>query len=360
MIMSAETADWLKNNILRGFTDKRGDAWWHTGATRDDGRPNHYADAVPVADVAELLFDWDAEIIPLRAVRAAQAETIDEDGVTPAVSALDIETRFQAVYRPDTGDVFDRAFAGSYSLHQYKERLLRDLATILDDDLKIGSAGLLKRGQIAWVQVESPDTREVAGVHYRPFITAASSMNGMIATQYRRNVQVVECDNTLSSALAEDSEAGVIKFRHTKGSLDKFGDVREALGIIFETGDTFAAEVERLCAVKVSQAKFNRWADIASGIEVAKAKTAADGKATSRGLTGAEKKRGELLTLWQHDERVSPWKGTAYGVVAAWNTWVHHFQGVKGQTRAEANQTRVVRGYVGKEDAAALKILERV
>jgi len=57
-------------------------------------------------------------------------------------------------------------FSPGYTMHQYQEWLLTTVGDILDDTLAISSAGLLKAGAIAWVEVSVPDsitTRSTSG-----------------------------------------------------------------------------------------------------------------------------------------------------------------------------------------------------
>ena len=43
---------------------------------------------------------------------------------------------------------------------------------------------------MAWVQVKMADTLSVAGVEFRPFLTATTSMDGSIATTYQTTYQI--------------------------------------------------------------------------------------------------------------------------------------------------------------------------
>src|SRR5690606_39534001 len=104
---------------------------------------------------------------------------------------------------------------------------------ILDADVAIGSAGLLRVGAVAWVHVEMEDTLEVEGVKYRPFLTAATSLDGSLASTYQTGSQVVVCDNTLSVALGQDIEHR-FKIRHSAHSLNRIGEVRDALRIVHQ------------------------------------------------------------------------------------------------------------------------------
>ena len=68
------------------------------------------------------------------------------------------------------------------------------------------------------------------------------------------------------------------------------------------------------------------------------------------GMTLAEKKRGEIVQLYNFDNRVAPWKGTAYGVAMAYNTWGQHFRTVrKGVNRSVRNMENLVSGKTAVE-----------
>jgi hypothetical protein len=74
----------------------------------------------------------------------------------------------------------------------------------------------------------------------------------------------------------------------------------------------------------------------------------------------AERKRDTLTRLWNHDARVTPWRGTAWGVVQAVNTYVHHEQTVRGMDRAERNMLRAVDGGADALDTATLTTLRKI
>lgn len=64
--------------------------------------------------------------------------------------------------------------------------------------------------------------------------------------------------------------------------------------------------------------------------------------------------------LWNLDQRVTPWHGTAYGVLAAANTYAHHLAPVRGATRAERNAERLVTGKVHDLDNHTIQVLASV
>jgi phage/plasmid-like protein (TIGR03299 family) len=229
--MSLETLAHLNTQTLIGYTSKRGQAW-HYRAEYQGSEPNHYEHAVPVADVRRRLFHWS----PVEA--DIQAVVIDEDGVEAFTDA----TR-KAIVRPDTGAILG-IFRSGYKVHDYDQWLINNAEGILDADLHIGSAGLLRGGAVAWVQVEMADTLSAAGVEFRPFLTATTSLDGSIATTYQTGAQVVVCDNTLSAAL--NTADTRVKVRHSSNSLSKLAQVRDALGIVHQVAEDFTAQVQRL------------------------------------------------------------------------------------------------------------------
>ena len=92
--------------------------------------------------------------------------------------------------------------------HQYDEWLLGTVANILDDDLCVSSAGLLREGAVAWVEVSVPEAITTPeGVTFRPNLLATTSFDGSIATTFKRTVTDVVCDNTRAVALAEKGQS---------------------------------------------------------------------------------------------------------------------------------------------------------
>lgn len=340
--MSQETSQWLNSMTLVGFTEKRGNAW-HYRADQQGDESNHYPLAVPIEDVRRRLFSWS----PLEGKIAANV--ITDDGVLTIH-----DPQRKAMIRPpgalgeDDGGAILGVFKDGYKGHDYDEWLLKSVATILDDELAVGSAGLLKEGAVAWVSVEVPESITTPeGVVFRPNLLAATSLDGSLATTYQRVVTNVVCDNTMSAALGEAGQK--IKVKHSRYSSLKLTEARDALALVHTIAEDFAAEVAALTAVKMDAPAWGRFVDLVAPVRK-------DGKELEgRSLTMAQNKRLIMDRLWNHDQRVAPWKGTAFGAVQAINTATHHEFTVKGD-RAQRNMLRAVTGGVRALDADAREL----
>ena len=140
--------------------------------------------------------------------------------------------------------------------------------------------------------------------------------------------------------------------RHSANSLAKLAQVRDALGIVHQVAEAFTAQVERLTNQPVTEAQWIRFLGAYCGTD--------DTKASKRALTTRRQEADQLNRLWNHDQRLAPWRGTAYGVLAAANTYAHHLAPVRGATRAERNAQRLVTGKVHDLDRHTLQVLAAV
>lgn len=326
--------EWLNTYTLHGF----GNEPWHRDVTAQENGENVYPGAVPVADVLGRLFAWRIAEAPLF---VALPDGPDN------VRYVNLGDR-KAIVRDDTGDVLG-LFKEGYAIHQYEDWLLDNVAKLVDDDIAIGSAGLLRNGARAWVQIRPPETvTGPGGIEYLPWIIAASSADGTLATQYRDARSLAVCDNTLPGALASGT-GKALKVRHTRHSGVKIADAREALGIIMANSEAFEAELAELLAIDVSTTQYEAVRDTLIPLP------ADDNK---RGTTVASDKRHEIDVLYQYDLRVAPWKGTGFGVLQAFNTYQHwNAQVRKGADRNDRNRENVLDGKFEANDLEVIKVV---
>lgn len=343
--MSQETLTWLNQNTLIGNTDERGNAW-HYRADEQSPESNHYAGPIPLADVQRRLFHWQAETRRVAVEVPADVMTATHQNDDGEWMRWEVQEQRQAIARNDNQHVMG-LFKDGYQPHQYDEWLLNTVANVLDDDLTISAAGLLREGAQAWVEVSVPETMHTPeGFDFRPNLLACTSFDGTLATTFKRTITATVCDNTLAAALGEQGQE--FKVKHSRKSTARIEEVRDALGIVQSMADDFAAQVSRLCAQVVTDGQFN---------DIVRELTKVPADAAQAAITRAENKEAALWSLWRKDERVAPWSGSAFGVVQAVNTYEHHVAFVRGAQRAERNMGKAISGYFDDLDAKTLQLV---
>jgi phage/plasmid-like protein (TIGR03299 family) len=354
--MSRETMTTLGTDTRIGFTDKRGNAWHYRKGTASE--QNHFPGAVPFDAVLDL-FKFQLTSAPLRVqmpdsfkpqpIEIEAGILVDDPyGMMPLVEGK------QAIFRDDTGKVLG-IFAEGYEIHQYREWLLHHVSNIIGDTLAIGSAGLLKGGAQGWVSIEVPENiKTPEGVEFRPNLLACTSCDGSLATTYKRIVTNVVCDNTMCAGLGEVGQQ--LKIKHSRYSKLRINEARSALAMIETVADDFQAEVKALCELTVTERQWTQFLD--AHAPIVDPRTGID--KVGRGRTIALNEREQLTQLWNNDNRVSPWRGTGWGVMQAVNTFTHHLSTVRNVSRPERNMSNAVTGKTDTLDRETVGTLMQV
>ena len=140
--------------MLIGNTDKRGRSWHYR-----EGDDNHYPRFIPVGDVERRLFAFDPverQVATLEHAPFAEGPLVVEiDGERYQVR---VDEDHKAIVDPDHEVVFNYP-TNDFQIHNYRQWLLKNVATILDDDLGITSAGLLRRRAQAGSRFSTPSPR---------------------------------------------------------------------------------------------------------------------------------------------------------------------------------------------------------
>lgn len=351
--MSQETSEWLNTNTLIGFTEKRGNAW-HYRAEMQGDESNHYTGAIPVADVKRRLFNWEPLLLPME---ITIPEQISENGVTAEQRFVD-ESRLVTVrVMPDGKPIIMGAFKNGYVNHGYSEWGLDVMSNLVGDSLFVESAGLLKNGAVAWVQVSvAENVKNQYGYDFRPHLTFFTSLDGTLPSTYKRMATAVVCDNTLSAGIGESSQQ--IRIRHTKNSKLRIPEARDALDLLTHFADEMDARIAELVAMPVTKKQFSAFVNEWSPITDEMSKSA---------ITRSEKRREELTSLYNGDKRVEPWRGTAFAIMQALNTYDQHTSQIQnrngsaiGVARAERAMLNGLTGKLEADTADYLGMVKRI
>jgi phage/plasmid-like protein (TIGR03299 family) len=340
--MSRETSLTLNTQTLIGNVDKRGYNAWHYRASLQGAEPNHYGGPIPIEDVRRRLFTFSAVEQPVFVgIR-------DEYG---NIIRYIEQTDRKAIVRDDNNHVMG-VFKDSYAIHQYDQWLIDNVSTIIDDKvLGVDSAGCLRDGAIAWVAIASPDNLQTnAGFPVRPYILATTSHNGTIATTYKQVYNAPVCDNTLFASLREDGAAS--RTRHSKHSGARIQGIRDAMDIMFTMGEDIIAEVERLGAITVTDREWDAIVNRLVPIGMV-------GDVPQSAISKMENKQETIRQMYRTDPMVSPWAGSALGVLQAFNTFNHHVSG-NNKNRAERNAMSALNGKIQQSDAKVIEVINEL
>jgi len=345
--MSAETMTWLRENIRIGYATQDGPAWW---ANKDEFMTDgtHFDGPVPIEEIKKVLS------VPLVEAKV-QAIYTGANGE----SAIATNDKVKGIVRQDTGHLI-KVFSDGYKIHNYTEWLFNKVGRVLDTnsaDLTAKSVGLLRGGAQAWLQIRLSEDFEVNGFGYVPFLTAATSADGSLASQFSIGFDAAVCDNTLSAALLNAEFRA--KYKHTANSNSSETDkaIREALNILFSSKDAFSKSAAMLMDLPVSEAQWNTVLD-----ELVPVPEVKEGARGGRGATIANNKRDGLNDLYWTDAKVKPWNGSAFGAFQAFNTWQTWEGTVRGADggRMERYHSNMIDGTTEERDTSVLQVIGKV
>lgn len=356
--MSSQTIEWLNQNVL--VDETRNGKAWHFDPLKQGDEPNHYPGPIPVADVERRLFPWEPMGLDVKMV-IPDGTDVPKDVAERLVNQGFIIPDVKAWVRDDTFELMG-IHSDGYVGHGYKKWLLEQVAAILDHALTVASAGLLDNGAKAWVTIALEKVETPEGVDFVPYLTAKSSLDGSLSTGYKKGVSLPICDNTLAVFLGTSQAEFNVK--HTKNSELRLLDAQNALGIVTAVADDFAKQVAELTAQKVTPTQWNKVLDAIVPMPEEDYAKRDDGSIivlNKRAITMAERKRDSLGYMYHNDERVAPWKGTAFGVLQAFNTYEHNETRTnKGTVRLERNMLRTLKGEYDSLDRDTHKVLQGV
>ena len=325
--MSEYSIDHLAEHVRIGYGYR---PWWGDEATRRGisettwSRPG----AIPMTEVYEVLGD------------KLELQPMYEPDLTTS--------EFQRVVNPRTGTRIGAPVGKGYRIHQPAAWLADHAAPLVEamsaEGLGVATVMTLGDGAKSALTLSLPDSlKSATGMEVRPWTALKTSHDQSLATATHNGHTLVVCDNT--ARLSENGTLVGFKVKHTRNSGDRKQEYGEAIRSFFGYATQVLADIDALASVEVSDAAFERII----------AKWVGDPGDTKQGQTKAQNATDRLVSLWRHDLRVAPWRGTALGVVQATNTYQTHYATVRGMHRAERQMEALVKGV--DIDAEIRKIL---
>lgn len=344
-----------KSEIYIGGTAKRGvygGRWIGKGeVTRE------YEGSIPVGDIYNGLLDWEplevpnANLIPVDLEDGTSFDTI----VNGQAYKVAIREDYKAIVRSDNFRSMG-VFKNGYDSSGYK-RLMRWTQDTLHGSMTNYATGLLGGGTKFFTQFGLDETLHdgKSGMDFLPFVLFQSSLDGSLANSWSAGSLIAICDNMFSGIRASSANAGrQLKLKRSRYGLSeaRMTDLRSVLAVTELETQSITDFLHTTVDIEVSVPQFDK---ILSEV------IPLPGEGASKtAYTKSSNRRDSVRALYFNSPMVEPWKGTAFGVIQAFNTYAHHGQSVRGATRVERVYDRVLRGDMADSDTAVVRSIEKV
>lgn len=337
-----------------GNVADRGRAWW-----ANDYEEMHFDGSIPL-ETARQLIGWNPVQVPMTyAHPVTGAQTLYGEYVPNADGTGLDYVGPMVVLRDDTYAPLGRN-GGKSNLFSPWEWAINGPLRLLDTpELNLGFVGTFKGGSQFAVQIELAKTivDDYTAVAYRPFLYAASSVDGSLAPQYGKAYTRIVCENTFSMATGEAKREGLFyKVRQTKNARVDDNAAREALQIVHGMTDDISKELRAMCDTAVTDRQWSAFLDAYMPIP----EKDGTSKTGGRAYTTASNTRDELTALWNNDVRCAPWRNTAFGVSQAVTTWHQNMSIVRNVSRVERNKLNMIQGVSTDVETKAMATLNAV
>jgi phage/plasmid-like protein (TIGR03299 family) len=209
------------------------------------------------------------------------------------------------------------------------------LESLIDEDLKVETAGSLKNGRVVWVLVRMPESVTVNGDQHVPYLLLTTTHDGSGRVRIIPTFVRVVCNNTLRMALANVQTQWTAS--HTESIAARVSEARETLDLAYAYCDAFETEIAKLMEIEVPELAFE---------EILLKEFPHNTEASKRTQTNSKTKRETVRKIYFDSPEVAGFKGTGWGVVQAFNTadlWTGTVHG-GDDMRMERQANRIIAG----------------
>lgn len=202
------------------------------------------------------------------------------------------------------------------------------------------TAGSLGNGERVFMTMKFPESMMIGGVDtINNYIMAVNSHDGSSAFIVAVTPIRAVCTNTVRLALNQAKSR--VSLKHTIGATTKVQQARETLGIVFRYQEEFEKEVNEMLSIKITDKQYTEF--VKTLVPEPKMKDPSE-----RMINSVEKKRGELMALWNAptQQNVAGTAWAAYNAVAEWADWVKPVRG--GEEKDDLRAERMLFGGAEK------------
>jgi phage/plasmid-like protein (TIGR03299 family) len=196
---------------------------------------------------AARLAGWDVRKIPVIGMDAGSGRMVQADDKQMTVRT-----------NPVTGGMDYLGVVGSSYVPVQNEACAELLDLLVDaSGAFYETAGSLRGGRQVFITMRLPEGVRIAGVDaVEVYLAVTTSHDGSSALRVDATPVRCCCANTQRMALRRS--VGHYTFRHTTNVKARIAQARQAIGIVFDYRDAFAAEAERMLDQAVSDEAFRR------------------------------------------------------------------------------------------------------
>ena len=239
-----------------------------------------------------------------------------------------------------------------YTVHLPKLWLAETVYPLVEvankEGLYLESCNAFYGGALTAITLALPeDTVSADGYAFRSKLNAFTSADSSLATQVGTSDTTTVCRNTIMFANASMT-AVTGKVRHTKNSNAKRADYAQTVADRLGMSQATKASIDMLGSIPCTDAQWDK----------VLATMFAPGKDSAQSKTISSNSISEARSLYRHDVRCEPWKGTALGVWQTLNTWAEHYQTVRNADRCYRSAVNAV--LCKTEDSKILNIIGSV
>ena len=208
------------------------------------------------------------------------------------------------------------------------------------------TAGSLSGGARVWLQARVPEVLAIDGdVHY-PFITFSNSHDGSAACRVDITAVRAECRNSIR--IGRDESGASLSLRHTRNVNTRLRTAGDVLGLVDRFTAQFTRDVEELMSRNVS---FDREMDKLFGARPSTLRAR-----TERQQANIDARREAIRRFYESPIDGGSWKGTAWGVLNAVNSYELWEAPARGDRQART-LTRLTSGQNLPLTARAARLL---
>lgn len=310
-----------------GFTVRK--PAWHGLATVLDDYPRDIEQAREDAGLT-----WEPELVPTYQRVVTEELNTDSD-----VWFMEEHTKFvevpdsRLIRRNDNNTVIGHGLSTRYTPITNQE-MFSVLETLVDQGLKIETAGSIKNGAVVWAlaYLDQPYTLPGDNSESFPYLAVVNSHDGKSSMRAMATQVRIVCWNTVQAAFMDSERSGLYyQFRHKGGVQERIDEARQAISGVKQDRDNWIALANQLLGIRVTDQSYDAF--IREFLP-----EPPPGTTTDRVMDNISAARGQFNVFYNGEQNETT-RNTALGLV---NTAVEYLDHARGYRNTDTLLGRTI------------------